>query len=185
MELFDIVDARGVPTGETIPREEAHARGIRHRTAHVWVVRGGARREVLLQKRSANKDSFPGLYDTSAAGHIQAGDAPLESALRELGEELGIRAAPEELTFAGTFRIRYDEVFHGRPFHDDEVSFVYVYQRPVDAERLSLQAEEVEAVAWFDMEEVLTECRRGSDRFCVPVGGLEVLKRYLESETAR
>ena len=60
------------------------------------------RTEVLFQKRSMNKDSFPGKFDTSSAGRIQAGDEPLESALRELGEELGIQATPEQLVFAGT-----------------------------------------------------------------------------------
>ena len=68
------------------------------------------RTEVLLQKRSMNKDSFPGKFDTSSAGHIQAGDEPLESALRELGEELGIQATPEQLVFAGTFPISLQKI---------------------------------------------------------------------------
>ena len=76
--------------------------GIRHRTAHIWVVwNTGDDAEVLMQKRAMNKDSFPGRYDTSSAEHIHAGDEPLESALRELEEELGIKAEPvtlEELT---------------------------------------------------------------------------------------
>lgn len=50
-----------------------------------------------------NKDSFPGKFDTSSAGHIQAGDEPQESAIRELHEELGIQASPDQLEFAGTF----------------------------------------------------------------------------------
>jgi len=50
-----------------------------------------------------NKDSFPCRYDTSSAGHIQAGDEPLESAVRELSEELGIQANPDDLRFAVPF----------------------------------------------------------------------------------
>ena len=50
-----------------------------------------------MQKRAMSKDSFPGKYDTSSAGHIQAGDEPLASGLRELAEELGIHAKPEDL----------------------------------------------------------------------------------------
>ena len=53
--------------------------------------------DLLLQKRSKEKDSFPGCYDISSAGHISAGDEPLETALRELEEELGIKAEPEQL----------------------------------------------------------------------------------------
>ena len=83
-EIFDIIDTQGNPTGETVTREKAYAEGIPHRTAHIWIIREKyGRTEVLLQKRSMNKDSFPGKFDTSSAGHIQAGDEPLESALRE------------------------------------------------------------------------------------------------------
>lgn len=38
MELLDIVDENGCPTGETVERETAHRKGIRHRTSHVWLV---------------------------------------------------------------------------------------------------------------------------------------------------
>ena len=195
MEYFDVVDAAGRPTGETVARSEAHARGIRHRTAHIWVIRAAEGRvQVLLQKRSRDKDSFPGWYDTSAAGHIQAGDEPLPSALRELEEELGIRAVPEQLAFAGTFTARYALEFHDKPFRDNEVVFVYVYTGPVEDRAFRLQAEEVERVDWFDLEEVYAACARRSalrragreeaepregNRFCVPVEGLDVLKGYL------
>ena len=98
MEYLDIVDEQGQPTGEIISRTLAHTKGIRHRTAHIWIVcRKNEHFQVLMQKRAMSKDSFPGKYDTSSAGHIQAGDEPLASGLRELAEELGIHAKPEDL----------------------------------------------------------------------------------------
>ena len=180
MEILDVVNEAGIPIGETVSRDKAHREGIRHRTAHVWIVReteGGY--EILLQKRSEEKESFPGLNDTSSAGHIPAGDEPLESALRELEEELGIAAAPEELSFAGTFRIRYEKEFHGKPFRDNEVTSVYVYSRPVDAASLRLQESEVSEVRWFGLREVAEEIRSSRARFCVPSDGLAVLSEYL------
>ena len=61
MELLDIVDESGEPTGKTVERSEAHLNGIRHRTSHVWLLRRkGGELELLLQKRSDDKDSFPG-----------------------------------------------------------------------------------------------------------------------------
>ena len=100
MEIFDIVDENGNPTGQTIERSLAHTNGVRHRTVHIWIAREVMGKwQVLLQKRALTKDSFPGRYDTSSAGHIQAGDEPLESAMRELKEELGIAAKPEQLHF--------------------------------------------------------------------------------------
>ena len=190
MEYLDIVDETGQPTGQTVSRSEAHREGIRHRTAHVWIVRpapdrtpDGERFEVLLQKRSDEKDSFPGLYDTSSAGHIPAGDEPIVSALRELKEELGVDAVPEDLTFAGTFRVRYEAKFHGQPFRDNEITNVYVFSRPVDAERLVLQESEVSEVRWFGLEQVRDEIRRSRARFCMSSKGLDVLRAYLYGKT--
>ena len=182
MEIFDICDAAGQPTGETICRSEAHRLGVRHRTAHIWIVRrAGGRTEILLQKRSMNKDSYPGRYDTSSAGHIQAGDEPKESALRELAEELGVRAEPDELEFAGNYCIRYSGEFNGKPFRDNEVVFVYLYRDAVEIDALTLQAEEVESAAWFDLEDTLRAVGAGDRRFCVPLTGLELLKAFLET----
>ena len=186
MEFFDVVDEEGLPTGETVSREEAHRRGILHRTAHVWVVRRKDRGyDILLQKRSEEKDSFPGLYDTSSAGHIPAGEEPLPSALRELREELGIAASPEALKYAGSFRIRYEEEFHGQIFRDNEVTAVYVYDLPVEISSLTLQEAEVSEVRWFDLDAVWKEIHRTRERFCVPEGGLLTLRAYLAGSVGR
>ena len=187
MEYLDIVDERGNPTGETISREEAHKFGILHRTAHVWVIRNAdGRTEVLLQKRSDEKDSFPGMYDTSSAGHIPAGEEPLPSALRELSEELGIKAVREQLYYAGTFRIHYEKIFHDRLFKDNEVTQVFVYTEPVRIKQLVLQTSEVSEVRWFVLDEVWAEVQSGNrSRFCVPAQGLCVLRDWIRGRESR
>ena len=182
MEVFDIVDEYGNPTGETIERGLAHKEGVRHRTAHIWIAREvNGKWQVLLQKRAQTKDSFPGRYDTSSAGHIQAGDEPLESAIRELQEELGIVASPEELKYAGTFNIKYEKEFHNKLFKDNEIAFVYVYLGEIDIDDIIVQEEELECVEWFDLEETYTECLAHNQKFCVPVKGLETARQYLDS----
>lgn len=182
MELFDICDENGRPTGRTIERNIAHRDGIAHRTSHVWIVRTeNERAQILLQKRQKNKDSFPGMYDTSSAGHIPAGCEPLESALRELYEELGIRAEGDDLHFAGSFHADYALPFHGTIFHDNEYVSVFVCDLPVRIEDIRIQEDEIEEVQWFDLEEVYQECSDGiRTRFCVPVEGLNILIRDLE-----
>ena len=178
MELFDICDEQGNPTGDIVERSEAHEKGICHRTAHIWIAKKeNGRYKVLLQKRAMNKDSFPGRYDTSSAGHIQAGDSPRESAIRELGEELGINAEYEDFDFAGTFRIQYEKEF--QMFSDNEVAFVFVYQKPVDITELTIQKEELDGVSWFDLEETYEACKNHDQKFCVPIGGLETIGKYL------
>lgn len=179
-ELFDICDESGQPTGETVERSVAHRDGIMHRTAHIWIIREfEGKKQVLLQKRSMIKDSFPGCLDTSSAGHIQAGDEPLDSALRELAEELGIHANHGDLKFIGTFRISFEKEFHGSLFRDEEVAFVHVYEKLIDIESLQLQKEELESVCWQDYEEVLAAVKQHDSRYCVPPGGLEMIGRYL------
>ena len=77
MEYLDLVDEKGNPTGEVVGRDRAHRDGFLHRTAHVWIVRTlNGRTQILLQKRSLKKESFPGMFDTSSAGHIPAGSEP-------------------------------------------------------------------------------------------------------------
>ena len=79
------------------------------------------------------------------------------------------------------FRIRYEKEFHGRMFRDNEVTRVYVYQKPVEITELTLQASEVDEVRWFDLNEVYEEIQHSRERFCVPSGGLNVLREYLNS----
>ncbi|MBO6046132.1 MAG: NUDIX domain-containing protein [Erysipelotrichaceae bacterium] len=183
MELFDIVDEQGHPTGEIVERSVAHANGICHRTAHIWIIKGD---QVLLQKRSLNKDSYPGEYDTSSAGHVMAGDEVIDSALRELEEELGIKATKDNLQYIGQFRIQYEEEFHGSMFKDNEVVFLYIYNKPVTIEDLSLQPEEIESVAWFDFKDVMRVVEDGTRdidgcRICVPSGGLKLIEQFIQT----
>ena len=105
-EMLDLVNEQGDPLGRAVPRSEAHRLGLRHRTSHVWLVRRkNGVLEVLLQKRSDEKDSFPGCYDISSAGHIPAGQGFVDSALRELKEELGVTASFPRCSTANRSRI--------------------------------------------------------------------------------
>ena len=127
MEYFDIVDEQGNPTGQTVERKQAHRNNILHRTAHVWIVRRrGNSIQILLQKRCMEKDSFPGCYDISSAGHIPAGVDYIPSALRELREELGLTIEPKQLIDCGLHRHHADEVFHGERFLDNQISKVFL-----------------------------------------------------------
>ena len=116
-EYLDVVDERGLPTGEIVERSVAHKEGVPHRTSHLWLVRKrNGRMEILLQKRAFTK-SFPGCYDISSAGHIPAGQDYLPSAVRELKEELGLTAKEEDLICCGDMTIVWDDVFFGIPYH--------------------------------------------------------------------
>ena len=69
-------------------RHEVHTRKLRHRAVHILSFNRAG--ELFLQKRSRWKDVHPGVWDSSAAGHLNAGDDYAETALREVREELGV-----------------------------------------------------------------------------------------------
>lgn len=97
-ELLDLVDEHDVVVG-TATRAEIHRRGHRHRAVHVLVF--DAAGQIYVQRRSWMKDCSPGLWDTSAAGHVDCGEAYADAAHRELAEELGLApSAPLEMLFA-------------------------------------------------------------------------------------
>ena len=86
-EVFDVVNERDEVIGQA-PRAEVHRRGLRHRAVHVLVFNAAG--SVFLQKRSMTKDRQPGLWDSSASGHVDAGEDYDACAVRELREEIGL-----------------------------------------------------------------------------------------------
>ena len=138
-ELFDVVDEQDRVTGQ-LPRREVHRLGLRHRAVHI-LVRNRAG-QVFLQKRSMAKDLFPGTWDSSAAGHVGAGEDYDGTAGRELEEEIGCRPVKP---LQRLFRIEARE--------ETGQEFVWVYQAEAEGP-FTLQAEEIETGGWFTVAEI-------------------------------
>jgi 16S rRNA (adenine1518-N6/adenine1519-N6)-dimethyltransferase len=91
-EIFDVVDENDVVVGQK-SRFEVHRQKMLHRAVHVFVFNQHG--EVFLQRRSKWKDKHPLRWDSSAAGHVNAGQTYDETAPREVEEELGVTAEVE------------------------------------------------------------------------------------------
>lgn len=182
MELLDILNEDGTKTGIRRERGVAHREGSLHATVHTWIIRENQKSgyDVLLQKRSAVKDSNPGCYDISSAGHVAAGDESLPAAARELEEELGIKARQEDLRYIGIHHGAFEAVFHGQLFRDNELSSVYVYTKPVKEDQLELQEEEVESVLWMDYEECMEKVLNGTLPNCIYPDEFRMVGEYLK-----
>lgn len=143
MEWFDIYDEADRRIG-IASREEVHARGLWHHTFHCWLVRLGTdgRARVLFQQRSDKKDTHPGKFDITAAGHLTAGETPKEAA-REIEEELGLAVSFEQLVPYGTIRGEVSGMAGGRTFVDREVNHVFGLVTELPPQRFRLQEEEV------------------------------------------
>jgi isopentenyldiphosphate isomerase len=86
-EIFDVVDDHDHVISQAA-RAVVHAKKLRHRAVHVLLF--NSRSELLVQKRSATKDTFPLCFDSSASGHLNCGEDYDACAQRELREELGL-----------------------------------------------------------------------------------------------
>ena len=129
-EIFEIVNEENQIIG-TAFRHECHGNpSLIHRTAHVVVF--NQKGEILLQKRSKNKDIQPGKWDTAVGGHLDSGEDYETAAKRELAEELGINDDKIKLNFLFDSKIRNEiesenvrvfSIIHDGPFKfaEDEI----------------------------------------------------------------
>ena len=86
-EIFDVVDSEDIVIGKA-SRLQVHNNDLMHRSAHILVFNSTG--SLFLQKRAMIKDESPGLWDSSAAGHVESGEDYISCAKRELKEELSL-----------------------------------------------------------------------------------------------
>lgn len=139
--------------GQGMERSEMLAKGLPHAAVHIWIWRRSRAgvTEVLLQKRSQNVRAWPGYYDISAAGHIDLGERPLDAALRELSEEIGLEARTADLQSIGVGRQRSINPTTGGI--ENEFCFLYLLQMDSNA-ILSFQDGEVGSTEWRDVDQL-------------------------------
>lgn len=113
-DVFDVVDENDCVV-ESLPRRVVHARGLLHRSVHILLLNTAG--QIFLQRRVPWKEINPAVWDSSAAGHLDAGETYISAAYRELREELGVSA---ELTPIGKLKPceatgqEFIEVYAGR-----------------------------------------------------------------------
>jgi isopentenyldiphosphate isomerase len=87
-ELLQLVDEEGLPAGSA-PRSACHGNpALIQAVVHLYLF--DARGRLYIQKRSQNKDTCPGLWDSSVGGHLGAGESAAHALEREAREELGL-----------------------------------------------------------------------------------------------
>lgn len=152
-EFLEVVNERGEVI-KTLPRSVIHGDpSLMHRVVHVLVFNQHG--ELLLQKRSMNKDVAPGKWDTSVGGHVEAGETISWALMREMKEELGITAL-----FEPEFLYTY---IHSNPY---ETEFVHTYSY-VNSEEIRFNEDEIEEVRPWVMDDIMENLGKGifSDNF--------------------
>lgn len=144
-----------------VPRSQMRDEDLLHRASYVIIL--NSKKQLLVQKRSLEKDLYPGYYDPTTGGVIRADESYEENARRELNEELGIEEV--HLHFIGDFL-----------FQDDNISVwgrVFYIEYNGDVQFNDGEVIEVDFVEVCNLNEWL------SKRQVMPDGKL-VLHRYLD-----
>jgi len=148
-EIFDVVDEHDRVLGQA-PRSVVHAQKLFHRAVHVFVF--NSRGELLLQKRSAEKDEFPLRYTSSASGHLSAGETYESAGPRELEEELGLEGPLQWLA-----------KFPAGPETSQEHTVLYRMTSDVPPR---IDRHEIASVEFHSPDEIAALIAREPDEFC-------------------
>lgn len=160
MELMDIYDEERQKTGRVMERARKPAPGDHRTVVHLCVFNGAG--ELLVQRRSAEKFTYPLRWDVTAAGAVDAGETSRQAAEREMREELGY-----PLSLAGVRPVMTVNFPGG---FDD----FFVVECEISLEKLVFQREEVCDAAWVSLAEAERMVRE--KEFCpYPPGLLAVL----------
>jgi len=144
-ELLAVVDNNDQVI-DTLPRNEIHRLQLRHRAVHILIF--NSRRQLFLQQRSLNKDVNPGLWDSSAAGHVDAGESYAICADREIQEELGVTLDPPprplfKLPASNATGMEFIQVYEG------------LHEGP-----FQLAVQEISAGDWFSISDIADRVAR-------------------------
>ena len=155
-ELFDVVDREDRVTAQA-PRREVHAKNLLHRAVHVLV--HDAKGRLFLQRRSLAKDTFPGCWDSSCSGHLDAGEDYTTAARRELGEELGWHDA--------SLPLRHVVKLPASPETGHEFIEIFLLG-PVEGP-FTLHPEEISEGRWINPDDLITELSETPEKFASAV----------------
>lgn len=169
-EQVDIVD-RDNNVIKTVSRAQMRKEQLPHRASYIAVQ--NRQGKFLIEIRTLCKDYSPGTFDAVVGGVMQHGEDFLESAKRELFEEVGIDADSKGVEFyqLGTLCIEdkaSDHFFYG-----------YLYLCITDCITIR-QESEVSGVMYLDEKNVLLQ--QDNCNYDSVVAFREILKRAREQQ---
>ena len=146
-ELLDIYDENRRLTGRVVLRGEELKPGDYRLVVLVWIVNGAG--ELLITLRSPEKEDWANFWENTG-GAVKAGETSREGCVRELFEETGIRAEPDEPELLSSHRGK-------SAFYD-----AYAIRRDISADKLRLQPGETVDAMWVSRRRFEKMCREGS-----------------------
>ena len=138
-EMLDVFDIDGNHLGVK-PRSFCHSENpqVYHKAVWIWIKNDNG--QLLVQKRALTKKKSPGKWDMPSAGHVDAGETPLNTCVRETKEELGINASENDFIFL-------KQIINKKGW---ELAQVYLLKTNVNENEIKIQSEEVAEVKWLN-----------------------------------
>ena len=150
MEYIDILTKEGALTGVSKTKEEVHINGDWHRAVHVWII--NSNNEVLMQRRAKIKINHPDMWDISVAGHISAGENSIDSALREIEEEIGISISEQDLEHIG--ELVAESIQNKGTYINKEYNDVFIVRKDIKLADMQRQISEVDDLRYITLDEL-------------------------------
>ncbi len=142
-ELIPVVD-KNDRVIRYLPSKPIHTQGLRHREVAIYLV--NATGQILVQKRNG------GYLDHSVAGHVRKGETYLQTALREVKEEVGLNLKPRDLKRLGKF---YHRTFSPQKgYYNDRFFTLYVVRRPIELKDVRINKRELEALEPMSVNQI-------------------------------
>lgn len=150
-ELWQLYHEDGTPKiGVGAVKDNVLKGALLHGAAHVWIWRARNQTiEVLLQKRSATKRTWPNRFDISTAGHINLDELPHQAAVRETAEEIGITVQADQLQSLGIHKTYLDA---GNGNIENEFQWLYLLEFDQEVDFV-IQESEVSSLQWVSLDD--------------------------------
>ena len=141
MEKWDLYTLDRVKTNRVITRGDDIPKNLYHLVVHVCIF--NAKNQMLIQQRQTFKKGWPNMWDVTVGGSAMIGENSRQAAMREVAEELGLKIDLEKTPPVIT-------KYFSEGFDD-----IYILEKEIDISDLKLQYEEVQAIKWAGIEEIL------------------------------
>jgi isopentenyldiphosphate isomerase len=172
MGMLNIVDENGRIIGKD-SRENIHKKGLLHREVHVWFFT--PKGEIIFQLRGRNKDTFPNVLDATVGGHVEFNSDFVDTALKEMLEETGVKAEEKDLRLITSIRDTTKDPVTGKI--NNVIRSVYAYEYHKDLDSLKVEEKQAQRFEAWSLENLLRGLNDSDKKKFIP-SMLE--KDYLE-----
>lgn len=145
MELLRVVDKQGNNTNEILEREELHSRNKLHNEVTIYIINNN--NEVLLQRRSKNRRFSPDKLGV-IAGHSLYNENPIETAIREVKEEVGLKINKKDIHELLPKYLVIEE-------YNNHYMYPYYVISDLKEKDFSIQKEELQYVKWYNIDDII------------------------------